>query len=334
MRQLEGRIVVVTGGSAGVGRATVRAFALEGANVAILARGDEGLTAAAEDVRAEGRRALALRVDVAEPAEIEEAADRVERELGPIDIWVNNAMTSVFAPLHEIEAAEYRRVTEVTYLGTVYGTMAALRRMRPRDAGVIVLVGSALAYRGIPLQSAYCGAKHAIQGMVDSLRSELIHECSRVKVTTVHLPALNTPQFDWVKTRLPNRAQPVPPIYQPELAALAVIHAALHPSRKEWWLGGSTTATILADRLASPLLDRYLGRTGYAAQQTEEPDHPERPFNLWTPVRGDHGARGRFNELAKGRSLQWWAVSHRRDLILCGTALVLTTAAALRAWRA
>jgi NADP-dependent 3-hydroxy acid dehydrogenase YdfG len=276
----------------------VRAFASEGADVAIVARGHDGLSAAAEEVHAEGRRALPMAVDVADPAQVEEAADRVERELGAVDIWVNNAMTSVIAPLHEIEAAEYRRVTEVTYLGTVYGTMAALRRMRQRDAGVIIQVGSALAYRGIPLQSAYCGAKHATQGLVDSLRS--------------------------------NKAQPVPPIYQPELAARAVVHAALHPGRKEWWLGSSTTFTILADRVASPLLDRYLGRTGYDAQQTEEPDDPNRPFNLWDPVRGDHGAHGRFDESAKAESLQWWVVSHRRDLILAAAALVLTVATAVR----
>jgi NAD(P)-dependent dehydrogenase (short-subunit alcohol dehydrogenase family) len=307
------RVVVVTGASAGVGRATVRAFARRGADVGLLARDTDGLAAAAKEVQAAGRRAVAVPTDVADPDQVEAAADLVERELGPIDVWVNDAMTSVFAPFTEIEPEEFRRVTEVTYLGYVYGTRAALARMRPRNRGTIVQVGSALAYRGIPLQSAYCGAKHAIQGFTESLRAELYHDRAGIWVTMVQMPALNTPQFDLVLSKLPHRAQPVPPIYQPEVAAQAVVWAATH-RRRQLWVGGSTWATLVANKVAPALLDRYLGRTGYRSQQTDRPRDPDRPANLWAPVPGDHGAHGRFDDRAHRRSLQLAATTHRRWL--------------------
>jgi len=303
-------VVVVTGASAGVGRATVREFAEHGANVGLLARGGEGLRAAAKEVQAAGGQAVAMPTDVADPGQVEAAAERIERELGPIDVWVNDAMTSVFAPFTQVEPEEFRRVTEVTYLGFVYGTRAALRRMLPRDRGTIVQVGSALAYRGIPLQSAYCGAKHAVQGFTESVRAELYHDKSNVWLTMVQMPALNTPQFDLVLSRLPRRAQPVPPIYQPEVAARAIVWAATH-RRRQVWVGGSTLATLLANKVAPGPLDRYLGRTGYRSQQTDQPRDPDQPFNLWTPVSGDHGAHGRFDDRAHHRSLQLWATTHR-----------------------
>jgi NAD(P)-dependent dehydrogenase (short-subunit alcohol dehydrogenase family) len=303
-------VVVVTGASAGVGRAAVRAFARRGADVGLLARDTDGLAAAAKEVQAAGRRAVAVPTDVADPDQVEAAADLIERELGPIDVWVNDAMTSVFAPFTEIEPEEFRRVTEVTYLGYVYGTRAALARMRPRNRGTIVQVGSALAYRGIPLQSAYCGAKHAIQGFTESLRAELYHDRADIWVTMVQMPALNTPQFDLVLSKLPHRAQPVPPIYQPEVAAQAVVWAATH-RRRQLWVGGSTWATLVANMLVPGLLDRYLGRTGYRSQQTDRPRDPDRPANLWAPVPGDHGAHGRFDDRAHRRSLQLAATTHR-----------------------
>ncbi|MBV9252983.1 MAG: SDR family oxidoreductase [Actinobacteria bacterium] len=299
----DGLTVVVTGASAGVGRAVVQAFAAEGANVAALARGRDGLDGAAKDVAAQGGRALALDADVADASAVDHAAEEVERELGPIDVWVNNAMTSVFAPVHELSADEVRRVTEVTYLGAVNGTLAALARMRPRDAGTIVQVGSALAYRAIPLQAAYCGAKHAMKGFTESLRCELLHEHSGVRVSMVQMPALNTPQFDWVRSRLPRQPQPVPPIYQPEVAAQAVLYAAEH-APKELWVGGSTVATILGNRVIPRLLDRYLARTGFDSQQTDQPVAPDRQDNLCAPVAGDHGSHGRFDQRSHPRSLQ------------------------------
>jgi NAD(P)-dependent dehydrogenase (short-subunit alcohol dehydrogenase family) len=299
------QVVVITGASAGVGRATARAFAARGARIGLLARGGAGLDAAAEEVERAGGRALRLVADVADPAQVESAAERVEEEFGPIDVWVNNAFAGVFARFEEITPEDFRRATEVTYLGTVNGTRAALGRMRPRNSGVIVQVGSALAYRGIPLQSAYCAAKHAIEGFTESLRAELLHDRSAVKVTMVQLPALNTPQFDWVRSRLPHRPQPVPPIYQPEVAAQALLHAADHPSRRERWVGGSTIATLLAEKIAPGLLDRYLGRTGFGSQQTAEDEPGDRPDNLWDPcdTDRDHGAHGRFEDRAKSRSL-------------------------------
>jgi NAD(P)-dependent dehydrogenase (short-subunit alcohol dehydrogenase family) len=261
-------VVVVTGASAGVGRATVRAFARRGCRIGLIARGEDGLEGARREVEEAGGQALICKTDVADAAGIEAAAAAIEERLGPIDIWVNNAMVSVFSPLKEMTVEEFRRVTEVTYLGYVYGTMAALKRMLPRDRGTIVQVGSALAYRGIPLQSAYCGAKHAIQGFTESVRCELLHDGSNVWITMVQMPALNTPQFDWVKSRLPNRAQPVPPIYQPEVAAEAIVWAA-HHRRRELLVGSSTVRAVLGDKVAPGLLDRYLARTGYESQQTE-----------------------------------------------------------------
>jgi NAD(P)-dependent dehydrogenase (short-subunit alcohol dehydrogenase family) len=294
-------------------------FAEEGARLGLLARDRVGLEAARKEVEVAGGRALAIPTDVADPGAVEQAAEAVERELGPIDVWVNDAMTSVFAPFMEMSAAEFQRVTEVTYLGFVHGTRAALKLMLPRDRGVIVQVGSALAYRGIPLQSAYCGAKHAVQGFTESVRCELLHDHSKVRIVSVHLPALNTPQFDWVLSRLPKRPQPVPPIYQPEVAARAIVWASHHP-RREVWVGGTTVGTILANRVAPGLLDRYLGRTGYRSQQTPEPANPDRPANLWRPVEDDRGAHGGFDEKAHPRSLQLWATTHRRWLALAGAA--------------
>jgi NAD(P)-dependent dehydrogenase (short-subunit alcohol dehydrogenase family) len=327
-------VVVVTGASSGVGRATARAFAEQGANVGLLARGSDGLEGAARDVEAAGGIALAIATDVADPDAVEAAAAEIENELGPIDVWVNDAMTSVFAPVHEIRPEEFRRVTDVTYHGVVFGTMAALRRMRARDRGAIVQVGSALAYRGIPLQSAYCGSKHAIQGFTESLRTELMHDGSGVKVTMVQMPALNTPQFDVVLSRLPHRAQPVPPIYEPEVAARAIVHAARHPERRERWVGASTAVTILGNKLAPGLLDRYLGRTGFASQQTDEPEDPGRPDNLWKPVSGDRGAHGRFGDSSRSRSLQQLVATGRRPALAMaaavGSALAATGIVALR----
>jgi NAD(P)-dependent dehydrogenase (short-subunit alcohol dehydrogenase family) len=299
------RVVVVTGASAGVGRAIVRAFAREGADLGLLARGVDGLEGARREVEAAGGRAIATPTDVADAHQVESAAERIERELGPIDVWVNNAMVSVFSPVKELQADEVKRVTEVTYLGVVYGTMAALKRMLPRDRGTIVQVGSALAYRGIPLQAAYCGAKHAIQGFTESLRCELLHDRSRVHVAMVQLPAMNTPQFDWVKSRLPRQPQPVPPIYEPEVAADAVVWAASH-RRREMSVGVPTVEAIWGNKLASPLLDRYLARSGYDSQQTDEPADPNRRDNLWQPLPGDHGAHGRFAARSRNRSAQTW----------------------------
>lgn len=298
-------VVVITGASAGVGRATVRAFARRGADVALLARGVDGLEAARREVESLGGRALVVPADVADAAAMEEATDRVERELGPIDVWVNNAMVSVFSPVKELEPGEVRRVTDVTYLGAVYGTLAALKRMLPRDRGCIVQVGSALAYRGIPLQAAYCAAKHAVQGFTESLRCELLHDGSRVRLTMVQLPAMNTPQFDWVKSRMPRSPQPVPPIFQPEVAAEAIVWASAH-DRRELSVGWPTAAAIWIDKFVPGLLDRYLARAGYDAQQTNEPDDPDRPHNLWRPVPGDHGAHGRFGSRAAASSPQTW----------------------------
>ncbi|MDP9374904.1 MAG: SDR family oxidoreductase [Chloroflexota bacterium] len=323
-----GWVVVVTGASAGVGRATAQAFAREGASVGLLARGRAGLEAARREIEAAGGRALVVPTDMADAEAVEGAAAAVERELGPIDVWVNNAMTSVFAPVEETTPDEFRRVTEVTYLGYVYGTMAALRRMLPRDRGAIVQVGSALAYRAIPLQAAYCGAKHAIQGFTESLRSELIHDGSKVRVTMVQMPALNTPQFGWVKSRLPHKAQPVPPIYQPEVAAEAIVWAARH-DRRELIVGGSTAVVLLGNKFLPGFGDWYLARTGYQGQQTNEPRDPNRPHNLWEPVDADrdYGAHGDFDDRASGSSPQLWATMHR-DRLLAGAAGAAALAAA------
>ena len=323
-------VVVITGASAGVGRATAREFASRGADVGLLARDAEGLNGAVEEVEKLGRRAVAVPTDVADPDQVEAAASQVEAELGPIDVWVNNAMTSVFAPFIEIEPAEFRRVTEVTYLGFVYGTRAALRRMLPRDRGTIVQVGSALAYRGIPLQSAYCGGKHAIQGFTESVRAELLHDRSAVRLTMVQMPALNTPQFVQVLSKLPNKAQPVPPIYQPEVAARAIVWAATH-RRRQMWVGASTVATVLGNKVVPGLLDHYLGRTGYASQQTGERRDPNQPSNLWEPVPGDKGAHGPFDDRASSRSPQLWASAHRG---LVAAAIAAGVASLASVWRA
>ncbi|GLZ30088.1 hypothetical protein Lesp02_22780 [Lentzea sp. NBRC 105346] len=307
------RVVVVTGASAGVGRATVREFARRGDLVALLARGETGLAAAARDVEALGGRALPISLDIADAAAVEAAADLIERELGPIDVWVNNAFSSVFASFTDITPAELKRTTEVTYLGAAYGTRAALARMKPRDRGTIVFVGSALARRGIPLQTGYCAAKHAEYGLYESLRCELLHDRSNVRITMVQLPAVNTPQFGWVRSRLPRHAQPVPPIYQPEVAAQAIVYAADNPRHREYLLGASTVLTVTANKIAPGLLDRYLARTGYRSQQTGEPRDPDAPDNLYSAVDAvaDHGAHGEFDRLAHSRSPLLWLRQHR-----------------------
>jgi NAD(P)-dependent dehydrogenase (short-subunit alcohol dehydrogenase family) len=312
------RVVVVTGASGGIGRASARAFAARGDKVALVARGEKGLEAARRDVEEAGGTALVCVADVADPEEVERAAEEVETALGPIDVWVNCAFTSVFAKFTDIEPDEFKRVTDVNYHGYVHGTRSALKRMLPRNRGAIVQVGSALAYRGIPLQSAYCGSKHALQGFHESLRTELLHDKSNVRVTMVQMPAVNTPQFSWVLSRLPRQAQPVAPIYQSELAARAVVHAADHPRRREYWVGGSTVATLAANAIAPGLLDRYLARTGFKAQQTDEPRDPDEPTNLWKPADGasgeDFGAHGRFDAQAKRRAAQLWASQHHGAL--------------------
>jgi NAD(P)-dependent dehydrogenase (short-subunit alcohol dehydrogenase family) len=307
--------VVITGASAGIARATARLYGERGDRVGLIARGQAGLDGVAADVTRAGGMACAVPCDVADFAQVDKAASQIEEAFGPIDVWINVAFTSVFAPFAEIGPDEFRRVTEVSYLGYVHGTMAALQRMRARDSGTIVQVGSALSERSIPLQSAYCGAKHAINGFTSSLRCELMHEGSNVKVTVVQMPAVNTPQFSWVKSRLPDKPQPVPPIYQPEVAARGVVYAADHPGRREYWVGGSTVATLVANKFAPALLDRYLARTGYSAQQTDEAADPGRPDNLFQPVDepagADHGAHGSFDNRAHGRSPQLWFSHHR-----------------------
>jgi NAD(P)-dependent dehydrogenase (short-subunit alcohol dehydrogenase family) len=323
------RVAVVTGASAGVGRATARALARRGWHLGLIARGEDGLKAAVEEANELGVRAIALPADVADHAAVREAADAVERELGPIEAWVNNAMAGVFGRFLEIPIEDLHRVTDVTYHGYVHGTRVALERMVPRDRGVVVQVGSALAYRGIPLQSAYCAAKHAIQGLTDSIRAELRHASSAVRICEVHLPAVNTPQFRWVKSFLPKEAQPVPPIYQPEVPAEAIASVVEHP-RRETWVGFPTVATILANRVAPGLLDRYLGRTGFRSQQVDEPLDRDRPFNLYRPVGGDHGAHGVFDDRARERSPQQWAVRHRWGLAAAGAALSAAAALAGR----
>ncbi|WP_149182949.1 SDR family oxidoreductase [Streptomyces sp. TRM49041] len=327
--------VVITGASGGVGRATAREFARRGARIGLVARGRTGLEAAAREVEEEGGEALVLPTDVADRDQVQAAAAAVDEAFGPVDVWVNAAMTSVFAPFTDIGPDEFRRVTEVTYLGYVHGTEAALDRMLPRDRGTIVQVGSALGYRSIPLQSAYCGAKHAVNGFTSSVRTELMHNGSNVRVTVVQMPALNTPQFSWVLSRLPRHPQPVPPIYQPEVAARAVVYAADHPRRKQYYTGGSTVATILANRIAPGLLDRYLARSAYDSQQTHDEVPPDRPHNLWEPLDGekdgrDFGAHGVFDARAHDRAPQLWASQHPRVLYGATAAAAMITACALR----
>jgi NAD(P)-dependent dehydrogenase (short-subunit alcohol dehydrogenase family) len=312
----QSQVVVITGASAGIGRATAASFGARGAKVGLIARGKLGLEGVTHDVQRAGGQALAIEADMADFDQVNAAATRLEEAFGPIDVWINVAFSSVFAPFSQIEPDEFRRVTEVSYLGFVYGTRVALDRMKPRGHGTIVQVGSALSYRGIPLQSAYCGAKHAINGFTESVRTELLHEKSGVHITIVQMPAVNTPQFSWVLSRLPNHPQPVPPIYQPEVAARGVVYAADHPTRKQYWVGWSTAATITAQKFAAPLLDRYLARTGYKSQQTNEPVDPGRPSNLWQPVDGpsgqDFGAHGVFDDQAHSNSGQMWASQHVR----------------------
>lgn len=317
---MSGETVVITGASAGVGRATVRAFARRGARIGLLARGKDGLEGAKNDAVSEGGEALILPTDVADAEQVEAAAEAVEDKFGPIDVWINNAMASVFAPIKNLTPDEYRRVTEVTYLGQVYGTMAALKRMLPRDRGSIVLVGSALAYRGIPLQSAYCGAKHGVEGFLDSLRSELIHDGSNVQVTMVQLPAHNTPQFNWVRNKMPQKPQPVPPIYQPEIAADAVLWAADH-NKREIYVGFPSWQAIIGNKIAPEFGDRYLAKKGYSSQMRGEPEEGSPSDNLWEPVPGDHGAHGVFDSRAHSWSLQWWMSKHKNWLFAAGLGL-------------
>lgn len=320
-RRRKSEIVVVTGASAGVGRAIAREFARHGASLGLLARSRDGLEGAADDVKRLGGRALAITTNMADDQQVEEATEHIERELGPIDIWINNAMVSVLSPALQMTSDEYRRVTEVTYLGYVYGTLAALRRMAPRDRGVVVQIGSALAYRSIPLQSAYCAAKHAVQGFTESLRTELIHDGSRVHLTTVQLPAVNTPQFSWIRTRMARHPQPVPPIFQPEVIARAVYWAA-HHRRREFCVGLPTVKAIIGDKFIPGWLDYYLASIGYKAQQTQEPVDPGRPDNLYTSLPGDYGARGKFSDRALDYSVQVWLNQYRGWLALGGLGLM------------
>ncbi|HEY2550630.1 MAG TPA: SDR family oxidoreductase [Streptosporangiaceae bacterium] len=333
--------VVITGASAGIARATARLYGQRGARVALIARGEAGLDGAVKDVADAGGQAVAISADVADYRQVEDAARQAEEFLGPIDVWINVAFTSVFAPFAEMSAEEFRRVTEVSYLGFVYGTMVALRRMRERGHGTIVQVGSALSERSIPLQSAYCGAKHAINGFTSALRCELLHDKSPVSITVVQMPAVNTPQFSWVRSRLPGQPQPVPPIYQPEVAARGVVFAADHPRRRQYWVGGSTAVTLAANRVAPGILDRYLARTGYGSQQADEQLPPDRPDNLWQPVDDphgtDHGAHGMFDQQAHQRAPQLWLSQHERLLAgaAAGTAVLATSLLAVaRARRA
>lgn len=317
--------VVITGASAGLGRAAAREFGRHGAKVALLARGIDGLQAAQREVESLGGKALSIPTDVGDSDAVERAAASIEEQLGPIDVWVNNAMASVFSPVREMQPEEYKRVTEVTYLGAVYGTLAALKRMLPRDRGTIVQVGSALVYRSIPLQSAYCAAKHAIAGFTDSLRCELIHDRSNVRLTMVQMPALNTPQFGWVKSRLRHKAKPVPPIFQPEVGARAIFWAA-HHRRRELFVGWPTVEAIEWNKIAPGMLDHYLGRTGYSAQQTCESEDPNRRDNLWRPIPGDHGAHGRFDKCAHEAS---WELRASLDRHWIGAGLALLAGAGL-----
>jgi NAD(P)-dependent dehydrogenase (short-subunit alcohol dehydrogenase family) len=321
-------VVVITGAAAGLGRAAARAFAKRGARVGLIARGGpgmEGLEGAKRDIEAAGGEALILPTDVADATQVEAAAAKVEEEFGPIDIWVNVAMVSVFSPFKEMTADEFKRTTDVTYLGQVYGTMAALRRMLPRDHGSIVLVGSALAYRSIPLQSAYCGAKSGIRGFIDSVRCELIHDGSKIRLCMVQMPALNTPQFGWVKSRLPRNPQPVPPIFQPEVAAEAIYFAA-HSKRRELYVGFPTIKAVVANMFFAGLLDVYLAKTGYKAQQTDQPVSPDRKDNLWEALPGDHGARGTFGRQSRTSSPALWLVMHEHTLALAGAGILAAAA--------
>lgn len=316
------KTVVITGASAGLGRAIAHVFAETGANLGLISRDGDALNATAAEVERLGSRAAVYSADVSNDSAVEAAAAAIEEKLGPIDVWVNNAMVSVFSPVKEMEPKEFRRVTEVNYLGYVNGTLAALRRMLPRNEGRIIQVGSALAYRSIPLQSAYCATKHAIVGFTDSLRCELYHDKSKVRAIVVHMPAMNTPQFTWVKSRLPNLPRPVPPIYEPEVGARAVLHAAFTSSpRREYWVGGSTVKAIVGQKFIPGLLDFYLGKTGYESQQRKEPDSPDRPNNVWHPVSTTLGAHGPFDKNSRPFSFEA-EVSKNRGWFVFGCGLV------------
>jgi short-subunit dehydrogenase len=328
MQSNRAQVVVITGASAGVGRAVVREFTKQKAHIGLIARGKERLEAAKREVEENGGKALALPADLADHAGVEGAAERLESEFGPIDIWVNDAMTTIFAPFVEIKPEEFKRATEVTYLGCVYGTLSALKRMKPRDRGVIIQIGSALAYRSIPLQSAYCGAKHAIVGFTDSIRSELIHDKSKVHLTVVHLPAMNTPQFSWCRTRLPRHPQPVPPIFQPEVAARAIVWAAAH-RRREVYVGWPTVKAIYGQELVPGYADRYLAENAYEGQETSQPVAADRPDNLFEPVPGDYSAHGIFNKRASGFSVQSLVNIHRGPVAMIAGGLAALAWAAL-----
>ncbi len=321
------QVVMVTGASAGLGRAIAHGFAKRGARIGLIARNEEALEACAREVRELGGEALVLALDVSDAAALEQAASKLEDTFGPMDVWVNDAMVSVFSPVKKMKPEEYKRVTEVSYLGYVYGTLAALHRMLPRDRGTIIQIGSALAVRSIPLQSAYCACKHAIAGFTDSLRCELYHDKSNVQLTMIQMPAMNTVQFTWVKSRLPDKPQPVPPIFQPEVAARVVVHAgeADHP-RREYWVGSPTVEAIVGQMFVPGLLDRYLGDTGYKAQQTGEPDSPERADNLWNYVPGEHGAHGPFDKRSHSFSPQVFADLHRGWFLGAGAVLLAAAA--------
>jgi NADP-dependent 3-hydroxy acid dehydrogenase YdfG len=327
------QIVVVTGASAGIGRAVAKAFGARGATVGLVARGEDGLDGAARDVENAGGKAVLLPTDVADPDQVFAAVEKMESEVGPIDVWVNVAFTSVFSPFDKITPEEYRRVTEVTYLGYVYATQAVLPRMKARNRGTIVQVGSALAYRGIPLQTAYCGAKHAIQGFHEALRCELLHEKSNVHVTMTQMPAVNTPQFSWVRSKLPRHPQPVPPIYQPETVARNILYAADHPQRREYWVGSTTMATLAANAIAPGLLDRYLAKTGFDSQQTGQPHDPNAPDNLFSPADSpeghDFGAHGEFDAKSTTWDPQLWA-SRNHGALAAGAGAIV---GGLLAWR-
>ncbi len=317
-------VVVVTGASAGLGRAIVQQFARQGASIGLIARDIDRLEATSREVERLGGKALALPTDVADAALVEGAAHEVETRFGPIDIWINNAVTSVFSPFKDMTAEEFRRVTEVAYLGVVYGTMSALRRMLPRNKGTIIQVGSAVAERSLPLQSAYCGAKHGIRGFTDSLRSELLHDKSNIYLVMVQLPAMNTPQFSWVKSRLPKKAQPVPPIFQPEVAARAIYWVAMRKNRRELYVGWPTVRAMWANKFFAGFLDRYLGKNGYKTQQTNEPEDPHRPSNLWLPVQSEFGAHGPFDKRSHKRSFYLWVVENEEWIIPAVGVIILT----------
>jgi len=321
-------VAVVTGGSAGLGRAIVRELAESGYDVAILARGQDGLDGAVHDVEALGSRGLGISTDVADRRAVESAADRVEAELGPIDLWVNNAMVGVFSEFLSTDPDDFERATAVNYLGVVNGTRAALSRMVPRDSGAVIQIGSALAHRGIPLQAAYCGAKHAALGFTESVITELLHNKSAVTVSMVDMPALNTIQFNWVKSQLPDHPQPVPPIWQPEVGARIVADVARKP-RRSTWVGESTYATVLGNRFIAPFLDRYLASTGYDGQQSPETKDPMLPTNLYEPIPGDQGARGLFSDRSRDSSPAIWAIQNRGTVAAAGIALGAVGAAVI-----